>query len=458
MAAPIATVNFKTDAYAAMSIDTCTFGSIGVQFTNPSSAAARFRVMAGAIGEAMAPAGEVLVQPGAKATAVVTGLTPGRPYTFGLQRSENAAYVDQVQGKGNPTKTTLSVDIKVSTSADSALVSWTDLAEAAAIGFEVVLTPAGGAKKTLAGTPYARSSLKNLLASDLVTGVQYTVEVIAVEGANRVLLGSVPFKTSAGAAIKVGTVRASTAYISWTGEESSVYRLVEGKTGALLADGLRGGAGLSLKNLVKATDYSVAMESLRVDGSSWLREGSASFTTASSLLTVKSFGTGFIALEWTQAYAGASYVLAYAAGAAPAVPLGTLTTSATSMTVSGLKPSTAYTFSLSAMEEGGLVGLAMLPMGVTADEAVVEVVPQEPATTYEMPQPAQSYGAPASEMLADPLLAAVTMPDSAALAMVMLTDLGSSIRALGALMLAFALIGALAFRKKPSRLSAPKLV
>ncbi|KAG5185026.1 hypothetical protein JKP88DRAFT_255138 [Tribonema minus] len=400
MATVIASKDATTDAFAVLSMVSNTFGSISVKWTNPAKSTATYQLTYRKTGETSNSGTPVVIaaDAGVVTNTTVAGLEAATNYTFALERLENGSYVPQTQGTGAFSRTTYSVDLAASVGPDSALVQFTDLGAAVSgITFQVLLNG-----QALTGTPVSTAGKLQLLLSTLSPLTTYQWQVMAIEGSAQVSLGMQSFTTSSAGTLRVGSVHASETYLSWAGTAGGSYRLVNAATGAVMADSLGGTGGTTLRPLLPATPYSVGIESLRPDGSTWARDAVASFTTASSVLSIESSGSSQMTMAWTPAYDGAKYVLTYSTAAIDGAAAGathSVSTTALSSTVTGLSANTAYTFALLVEETGGLVGLSLVSMGTTPEEtaahvdAMVADIPADSVTTVQPDEVAVSSAA-----------------------------------------------------------------
>lgn len=345
----------KTDAFAGLSLDSVTYSTVTLSWTNVSSGVATFRIVGKSTYE------DVVVPGGEKGTYTVTGLTPKSTQNFYLERFEIDEYVRQTSstsGLDYVSASTYSNDMSVSTGSSAVKLSWTNPGLPATAEYLVRYTQTDRESYTsekASGTSHVISGLED--------GVDYYVQINALENGEMILLDEEVFTTTSNVAMEIVNVYASYVELDWADsvEGSAInYRIVSRapttklnstKEDIVIVENTEETEAL-ISVLTPGTTYRFVLQRLEVDGN-WEDQNTAVVKTLSTDLSIGSVGSKSMMVSWSNMYPGAVYEVFYNNKSAGQ-------TTGTEMVLKNLESDTEYDIELAVIELGETVGLAKL--------------------------------------------------------------------------------------------------
>lgn len=357
-------ITIKTDALAALTLDSVGYTFAKLSWVNVSESEATFMV-ANALPGADPPSflENVVLPAGESGSVTVTGLEPGSSDNFYLYRKEFLEFVPQTSSTSTDgvVVSTYSPSSSVSIGGESALIKWTRAYPDAKY---VVTVSNDDTSLEFTESDFEEDSSSasniNLLVEGLTLGTTYNwdlkiMEPLGDEEESEISVQSTgTFTTTQGVVLEIVDVFASYVDVEWIGDDDVVYRLIDQSSGStILNDSGR------ISNLSPGTSMSVELQSQEPDGS-WIDQAVSSFTTPSSTLSVSGIASSSIQISWTALYDGADYTVTYTedGGSAQEAHIS----DATGTVIYGLDSNTSYVINLFVEEDGELVGLSSLGM------------------------------------------------------------------------------------------------
>jgi hypothetical protein len=196
------------------------------------------------------------------------------------------------------------------------------------------------------------------------------------------VLGHSSVSTVTEATISVVKVRAGNATLWWSGADDSVYRVIrvnaDGTPGPVLLPGRVGAptkaVPVTITGLAVDTQYTIRVQR-QATKSIWNDEGSTSFKTNGSIVTINGTGSSTVNLQFTKAYGDAVYVIGYKVqGSAeaevitPPISIAAADTNSV-QTLTGLSAEKVYIVTVYAIELGAPVAVGSVMLGATAAAA-----------------------------------------------------------------------------------------
>ena len=371
------TATVTTDGYADLSLDSSGYTTATFTVKNPSASQGVYRIVTGSgdYTDLVARTPDVTLEPNETRSVVAVQLTPGVAYNFFLQRNEFDSWVKQGGVSTASTKSIL--DVGVSTSSRSAVVSWINNHTAVYVVrlYDQSNDSASAQLQQVTAQLNTSTNKYEAVMSGLSNTVNYTVSVQTVEDNMRTdtyfpefqAIGSADFTPSAFANLNVGAVFASYMELSWDDgdvgddeeDREAEFRIRQQHSKSLAWSTAMDWTpdttkSFTVTGLIPGDQYQFQLNRRGVDGVSVMQPGSETFvTTKTTEITIGDIGSNTLGFNWTSVYAGATLE----ATLNPA-KITTRTVSGTSVSLTNLIPDTNYTFELFVREEGQKVLLA----------------------------------------------------------------------------------------------------
>lgn len=378
----------KTDPYSTLTVSSVGYFSAVLLASNKGTSAASFRIRRDS---ATGPTTTAqTINAGQTWTCNVTDtwpIAPGNTYKFMLERSEAGAWVAQIPDSSNmamwTSVTTPSAVLGlVSTSPTSLTVSWpltasavpapewslgltkdttsTALADAIkTMSWATVPVSASGATTATVTVNTLSSATKYavwLCIKDRSTASTYTPDKFAVIPVN-----SQVYATTALGALSVTSTRVSYAKLSWTGNATDAYRVVDtSNVNAIVATSTGSTNNFSYKGLAGGKTYKLSLQRTAADGS-FVEESTAQIVTPSTTMSITSVGSTEIQIAWGAVYDGAMFEVHY--GTSPSTMKVLNPGTALTATITNLAPNSTYAVELYVIENNSAVGVAALSLG-----------------------------------------------------------------------------------------------
>lgn len=359
----VSSATVTTDPFSTLTVASHTFTGGALQIQNKGSSTASFRIK-NQSGTVVTPT-DIPIAAGAAATFTVSKLTPGSTTNYNLERLEYGTYVAQNSDPTNVNNlTSLTTDImslSVSTGSVHATAAFTVPASVAPAPEVVVLVQntsdfnAGTTNNMQMISVPAGSGVQSVGLNGLTAATGYTAVLMTrdrstpntryPDGFAENTIDVKTFTTSLSGNLTVGTPYASYVALSWTGDSSEKYRVVDAKGAVVSPDGPP--TSMTVYNLVPGTTYTFVLQIK--NGSNYVNSAAATCTTPTTTLTIQGVTDTACSCSWTAMYDKAAYELSVTNNTSKAVEQ-TLDTSALTQVVKGLRPSTSYTLQLSVIE------------------------------------------------------------------------------------------------------------
>ena len=343
----------KTDAFAGLSLDSVSYSTITLSWTNVSAGSATFRVVSS--GKTY---DDVVVPSGAKGTYTITGLTPKTTLQIYLERYEIDEYIRQTSstsGLDYVSATTYSVDFSVSTGSSAAKLTWVNPGVPSTAVYSVRYTKVSEINNSENIVDEKASGTSHTI-SGLEDGVEYIVQLVAFEDEKMVLLDEETFTTTSNVAMEIVNVYSSYVELDWADsiEGSAInYRIVarSPEEDIILVEETEETDAI-ISELTPGMTIPFVLQRLEVDGT-WEDQSTAIVKTLSTDLSIGSIGSKSMMVSWSNVYPGAVYEVFYNNKSAGQ-------TTGTEMALKNLEPDTEYEIELAVIELGEKVGLAKL--------------------------------------------------------------------------------------------------
>ena len=344
----------KTDAFAGLSLDSVSYSTITLSWTNVSTGSATFRVVSS--GKTY---DDVVVPSGAKGTYTITGLTPKTTLQIYLERYEIDEYIRQTSstsGLDYVSATTYSVDFSVSTGSSAAKLTWVNPGVPSTAVYNVRYTKVSEINNSENKIVDEEASGTSHTISGLEDGVEYIVQLVAFEDGKMVLLDEETFTTTSNVAMEIVNVYSSYVELDWADsiEGSAInYRIVarSPEEDIILVEETEETDAI-ISELTPGMTIPFVLQRLEVDGT-WEDQSTAIVKTLSTDLSIGSIGSKSMMVSWSNVYPGAVYEVFYNNKSAGQ-------TTGTEMALKNLEPDTEYEIELAVIELGEKVGLAKL--------------------------------------------------------------------------------------------------
>ena len=312
-----------------------------------------------------------------------TGLSANTAYTFTVT-SVGAGGI--VGGTSRPTSS-----ITTAPDAPTALA----VTQGSITNISAILTwsaSAGATSYIVSATPSVGSIIRQTLASGgtfggltAYTSYSFTVTAIGAGGISGGTSSPTPIITTApdaptGLAVTLSTVTNSAAALTWTGAIGAQSYSVVATSGGISLTPQTLVSGGTFNGLSSYTSYTFTVTSIGANGI----VGGTTLPT-SPITTAPAAVTGFtVNAQAVLAWTGAIGAQSYSVVATPAVGLPITQTHASGDTFSGLSPNTSYTFTVTSIGAGGIVGGMTSPTAsiTTAPAAVTSLTVVAGSITY----------------------------------------------------------------------------
>jgi hypothetical protein len=362
----VATASTKTEPYSTLAVVTTGYADVVLKITNGSSQPTSFKIVNDA-GTAMTSS-DISVPGSTSSNTTLKRLTPGKQYNLYLQRLESGTYVNQISDTSTKTQMTTftcassTITSSVAYSGATATISIVSTADDLNLNYLLFTTAAFTASsKTPQVTPatQAITQLTGLSPSTSYTLLLVNSEPGTTDGpyTDKIWYNQIDknvFTTSGAATLSVASVMCTSAVLSWTGDTSSFYRVVDvNNANAVVVADIQGPKNATMPSLTPGTAYSLKLQLKQ--STSYVDQGTVQFTTATSTMSINNVTDVMAKVNWTSAYTNANYTLAYGTSDAT---MKTVPTQALTYQITDLVPNNTYTFKLSVIEGTKSVGLA----------------------------------------------------------------------------------------------------
>ena len=371
------TATVTTDAHADLSFDSSGYTAATFTVKNPSASQGVYRIVTGSgdYTDLVARTPDVTLEPNETRSVVAVQLSPGVVYNFFLQRNEFDSWVKQ--GGVSTASTKSIVDVGVSTSSRSAVVSWVNNHTATYVVrlYDKSNDSSRAQLQQVTAKLNTTTNKYEAVFSELSNTVNYRVSVQTVEDNVRTgtyfrqfqAIGSANFTPSAFANLNVGAVFASYMELSWddgdVGDDEedgeAEFRIRQQHSKSLAWSTAMDWTpdttkSFTVTGLIPGDQYQFQLNRRGVDGVSVMQPGSETFvTTKTTEITIGEIGSKTLGFNWTPVYDGATLESTLT----PA-KITTRAVSGTSASLTSLMPDTNYTFELFVREKGQKVLLA----------------------------------------------------------------------------------------------------
>lgn len=397
--AVISTSSVKTDAYSTLSLVSVGYTTAKVMITNGSSTTASVFRIKNAAGETQTVP-DITVPAGGTSTYSFKRLLPASTYNYYLERFEFGAYVPQITNTASTTQmlsvATLACAVSMSVASSSATATFSQNATAAPVPVfcVVVATAVDYAARTVANykiitaptvtAPPNVVQITGLMPSTSYQALLCTQDATATDGpyADKFwydTLSASAFTTAASGSMSISPPLCTSCTVSWTGSANDTFQVLDISNTAkptVVVPSTRGPSNAAITNLTPGTPYTFQLQTLS-GTSTWANSGTASTTTASSILTLNGATDSGFVCNWTSAYANASYIVQYAAGTATAV--SSTATQALTYNCTGLAPNTSYTVTLYIVENNVPTRLSQGVVGTSVGTSTTDSAATAPA-------------------------------------------------------------------------------
>ena len=288
----ISRTTVKTDAFAGLSLDSVSYSTITLSWTNVSAGSATFRVVSS--GKTY---DDVVVPAGAKGTYTITGLTPKTTLQIYLERYEIDEYIRQTSstsGLDYVSATTYSVDFSVSTGSSAAKLKWVNPGVPSTAVYNVRYTKVSEINNSENKIVDEEASGTSHTISGLEDGVEYIVQLVAFEDGKMVLLDEETFTTTSNVAMEIVNVYSSYVELDWADsiEGSAInYRIVarSPEEDIILVEKTEETDAI-ISELTPGMAIPFVLQRLEVDGT-WEDQSTAIVKTLSTDLSIGSIGS-----------------------------------------------------------------------------------------------------------------------------------------------------------------------
>jgi hypothetical protein len=383
-----------TDPFSTLTVQSHGFTNGVLLVQNNGKATSSFRIKNQAA-TVITPA-DLSIAAGATATFALSKLTPGSTTNYNLERLEYGSYVPQSADPTNVNNmTSITTDLmsmSISTGSVHATIAFNIPATVTPVPEVVVLiqnktdfdanttanmqlisvpTSTGAQAIAISGLSAATAYTAVLMTRDRSTpNTHYS------DGFAENTIDMKNFTTSLSGGLTIGTPFCSYVTLTWSGDSSEVYRVVDGKGAVVAPDGPP--STLLVNGLMPGTNYTFVLQ--LKNGSTYQNTATATCTTPTTTLTIQGVTDTQCTCSWTSVYDKAAYELTVTSSASKTV-VQTIDTSALTQLVKGLNPSNTYAINLAVIENGSSTTVSRAALG-TADPT--------PAPTQSAPSSASS--------------------------------------------------------------------
>ncbi|CAM9928977.1 unnamed protein product, partial [Phaeothamnion confervicola] len=349
MSVTLSSVAVTTDDYAVLSVSDVRCTSVTLYWKNMSANAATFRILQG--DDRTTALSGVSVDGKATTSQTIRGLTSGTAYKFVLQRDEFGTYVDQTSnqsGSAYALVNTLHTSLSLAVASSSGTVQWPQTYSGASYTLTYIQLQDGvstGSSTSITDSNIVLSAgvHKATLAS-LSKNTSYEVALYVNEsqpnGTASVLLDSKTLTTSDSVQMAISGIYASYANLSWSGDGSTYYRIIDDSGKVRVSPTLDSVA--SVTNLTPGTTYNLILQALQLDGT-YATQSWSTVVARSTALTVAGVGSSSISLQWNSLYDAAHYSVRYTTDQTTWKEYSVTSFTDVAAVLTSLVPGTAYT-------------------------------------------------------------------------------------------------------------------
>jgi len=386
----ISTSSITTDPYASLALTSIAYTTAKVTITNGSKTAANSFRIKDSTGKVVSVA-DIVVPANGTNTYTFTRLTSATSYNFYLERlGFNQVYIAQISDTSSTSQmlsvATLTCVLSMSVASMSASATFSQNAAATPVPIfcVIVATAADFAAKTVAN--YRIISAPSVTAPPNVvqiTGLQpstsyqamlSTQDKSSVDGpyADKYwydTLNSVAFTTAASGSMTISTPLCTSCTVSWTGSTNDTFQVLninDTTKPVVVVPATQGPKNAEISNLMPGTAYKFLLQIMN-GPSSWSDSGTATTTTASSILSLNNATDSSFVGNWTSAYANATYIVEYSAGSA--TPVSSSATQLLTYDFTKLSANTSYTVKLFIVENNKPTEVSRSVTGTAPTEA-----------------------------------------------------------------------------------------